>query len=57
MVSWFLLATKWRSDGTPVPDHRLVDALLNGDPLAIAYVGVIVFAIIGPVVYKFLYKP
>jgi hypothetical protein len=53
MSFWILLATRWRSDGTPVPDRRFFTALLNGDPLAIA---LLVAVVIGPALYRFLHK-
>jgi hypothetical protein len=42
---WIMLATRWRRDGTPLPDRRFFSALLNGDPLAFAYLGAIIIGI------------
>jgi hypothetical protein len=44
-----LLATWWRKDGTPVPDRRLFNLVVQGDPVAIAYLGAV---IVGIVIYR-----
>jgi hypothetical protein len=47
-----LLATWWRRDGTPVPDRKFFNLLLQGDPVAMAYLGAVVVAIVALRVYR-----
>jgi hypothetical protein len=54
MPDWLLWATRWRSDGTPYPDRRLVSALENGDPLAYLYLAAAILAIVAPAIYRAL---
>lgn len=56
MCYWILLATWWRRDGTPAPDHRLFSEVRNGDPLAIAYLTAIIAGIVGSALFKFFHK-
>jgi hypothetical protein len=56
MWYWFLLATAWHRDGTAFRERKLVNALANGDPWAIAYVGVVVLIVAGPALYRWLHK-
>ena len=46
-----LLATWWPGDGTPVPDLKLLNNILDGDPLAIAYLYVIIVGVVGSALY------
>ena len=48
---WLLLATRWRSDGTPMPDIKLTSALRHGDPLAYIYLGTVILIVIGSAFY------
>jgi hypothetical protein len=57
MCNWLILATWYRRDGTPVPDRKLVSALGNGDPLAIAFVTVFVLCIAGRALFRSFHKP
>jgi hypothetical protein len=48
MSYWILLATAWRSDGTPRPPRKFLCCVENGDPLAIAILcaGVVALVVI-----------
>jgi hypothetical protein len=54
MYYWMLLATAWHRDGTLFRNRKLVTALENGDPLAIAYVAVIVVYVVWSALRKFM---
>jgi hypothetical protein len=56
MCDWLLFATRWRSDGTPRPDRKLLNAVANGDPLAVAFLAAAILCVAGPALYKFLGK-
>jgi hypothetical protein len=56
MYNWLLLATRWRRDGTPYPNRKLVNALADGDPMAIAFVAAFVLCIAGRAYYRSFHK-
>jgi hypothetical protein len=57
MVDWILLATRWRRDGTPFPNRKLINALADGDPLAYAYLGAAIAIIVfGPALWRAIHK-
>ena len=55
MSYWILLATSWRADGTPRPDRKLLCAVENGDPLAIALLVVLLIGAVWSTIQKFLH--
>jgi hypothetical protein len=53
MFDWLLLATRWRKDGTPLPNRKLISALEEGDPLAFIYLGAAILVIfVLPAIYR-----
>ena len=56
MWTWILLATAWHRDGTPFRNRKLLNAVANGDPLAIAFLGTVVAIIAVPALYRFIHK-
>jgi hypothetical protein len=56
MCYWILLATRWRRDGTPFPDRRLISALKDGDPLAIAFLSAAIVIAVVAALYKSFYR-
>jgi hypothetical protein len=57
MIYWIQLATSWHADGTPRPHRtKFLTAVQEGDPLAIALLAAAMIAVVGPALYRAIYK-
>jgi hypothetical protein len=52
MTYWILLATSWRTDGTPRHRPKFFTAVLEGDPFAIAMLAAAIVTMFGPALFR-----